>query len=88
MGPSRLSQKIIAENWRWVAPLERVGQAKPILREVSEAMASFTDGCRIEMTTQMEVCWMRDHFPKLTHEEIATLIDAPHSLVNCYAKRQ
>jgi predicted transcriptional regulator len=38
------------------------------------------------MTIRMEVCWLRDHFPKLTQEEIASLIDIPQSLVNRYAK--
>jgi hypothetical protein len=40
------------------------------------------------MITQMEVCWMRDHFPHLTQDEIATLVDIPWSLVIRYAKLQ
>jgi hypothetical protein len=31
---------------------------------------------------------MRDHFPDLTQDEIAGLIDAPQSLVNRYAMNQ
>ncbi len=36
----------------------------------------------------MEVCWLRDHFPDLTQDEIAGLIDVPQSLVSRYAKTQ
>ena len=40
------------------------------------------------MTTQMEVCWLLDRFPKLQQHEIATLLDVAPSLVNRYAKTQ
>ena len=61
---------------------------KPILREASEALARFKEGRRSEMTTQMEVCWLRDHFPTLTQDESATLIDIPQSLVSRYGRLQ
>jgi predicted XRE-type DNA-binding protein len=84
-------------NVRWVqntaydwvvADLEQEKRLKPILREASEALARFKAGRRSEMTTQMEVCWLRDHFPDLTQDEIAGLIDVPQSLVSRYAKTQ
>ncbi len=86
---SPLGQNIIAKNWDWVvADLEQEKRLKPILREASEALARFKAGRRSEMTTQMEVCWLRDHFPDLTQDEIAGLIDVPQSLVSRYAKTQ
>jgi hypothetical protein len=86
---SPLGQKIIAENWDWVgADLEQEKQSKPLRLEASQALESFKGQRLREMTTQMEVCWMRDHFPELTQDEIASLIDTPQSLVNRYGKAQ
>jgi hypothetical protein len=86
---SPLGQKIIAENWDLVvADFEQEKQSKPILREASLALARFKQGRCSEITTQMEVCWLHDHFAKLTQDEIAGLIDSPQSLVNRYAKTQ
>jgi hypothetical protein len=86
---SPLGQKIIAENWDWVvADLDQEKQSKPLLREAIEALTRFKQGRRSEVTTQMGVCWLRDHFTDLTQDEIAGLVDAPQSLVNRYATTQ
>lgn len=86
---SPLGQRIVAENWHWVAAdLHKEKRSKPILREASEALATFKKGRRDQTTSQTEVCWLRDHYPSLTQDEIATLIDAPQSLVNRYARLQ
>jgi hypothetical protein len=86
---SPFGQEIVAENWRWVAAdLQQEKRSKPILKEASDAMASLKEGRSSELTTQMEVCWLRDHFPSLTQDEMATLLDIPQSLVNRYAKLQ
>ena len=68
--------------------LEQEKQSKPILRDASEALATFKQGRRSDMATQMEVCWLRDHFRTLIQDEIASLIDIPQSLVNRYGKLQ
>jgi hypothetical protein len=86
---SPVGQKVIAENWAWVAAdLEQEKRSKPILKEASTALESFKKGRRSEMTIQLEVCWLLDHFPKLKQDEIATLLDVAPSLVNRYAKTQ
>ncbi|WP_262296961.1 hypothetical protein [Microvirga sesbaniae] len=86
---SPLGQKILAENWHWVAAdLQQAKQSKPIVRETSKALARLKEGRRREMTTQIDVCWLRDHFPKLTQDEIASLVDITQSLVSRYAKLQ
>jgi hypothetical protein len=86
---SPLGQNIVAENWYWVAAdLRQEKHSKPILREASEALENFKKGRPSEMTSQMGVCWLRDHYPRLTQDEIASLIDIPQSLVNRYAKLQ
>jgi hypothetical protein len=86
---SPLGQRVIAENWEWLlADMAEEEHSKAILWEASEAMASFKESRRSEMTTQMEVCWLRDHFPNLTQVEMATLLDIPQSLVDRYVKLQ
>jgi hypothetical protein len=83
---SPLGQKVIAQNLGWVMEdMDQDKRSKPQLQVASQALESFKVQRLREMTTQMEVCWMRDHFPELTQDEIAGLIDAPQSLVNRYA---
>ncbi|WP_404292414.1 hypothetical protein ACD578_08950 [Microvirga sp. RSM25] len=86
---SPLGQKVIAENWeRLIADMAEEKAGKPILKEASAALESFKKGRLGEVTTQMQVCWLRDHFHILTQEEIAALIDTPRPLVNRYVKLQ
>jgi hypothetical protein len=86
---SPLGQKIIAENLGWVMEdMDQEKRSKPQFQVASQALATFKGKRQSEMTTQMEVCWMRDHFPDLTQDEIAGLLDTPQSLVNRYAKTQ
>ncbi|MBM6582904.1 hypothetical protein ILT44_22110 [Microvirga sp. BT689] len=86
---SPLGQKVIAQNLGWVMEdMDEEKQSKPQLQAASQALKTFKDQRQSQMTTQMEVCWMRDHFPDFTQDEIAGLIDAPQSLVNRYAKTQ
>ena len=86
---SPLGQKVFAENWAWIAAdLEGEKRSKPILREASKTLEGFKKGRLSEMTTQMEVCWLLDQFPKFQQDEIATLLEVAPSLVNRYAKTQ
>ena len=86
---SPLGQKVIAENVGWVMEdMDHEKRSKPQLLIASQILEGFKGNRQGEMTTQMEVCWMRDHFPDLTQDEIAGLIDTPQSLVNRYAKTQ
>jgi hypothetical protein len=86
---SPLGQRVVAETWEWLlADMAEEKAWKPILREASAALESFKKGRLGEVTTQMQVCWLRDHFHKLTQEEIATLVDTPRPLVSRYTKLQ
>jgi len=86
---SPLGQKIIAENWAWVlTDLEGEKRSNPQIQVASEALTTFKKARRSEMTTQMDVCWLLDHFPRLKQDDVATLLDVAPSLVNRYAKTQ
>jgi hypothetical protein len=86
---SPLGQKVIAENWEWLlTDIAEEKQSKPKLKAASAALSAAKEKRSGEMTTQMDVCWLRDHFPDLTQDEIASLNDSPQSLVNRYAKLQ
>lgn len=86
---SPLGQKVVAENLGWVmGDMDQEKRSKPQLLVASQAFESFKGQRQTEVTTQMGVCWIRDHFPDLTQDEIAGLVDAPQSLVNRYARLQ
>jgi hypothetical protein len=83
---SPLGQQIIAENWGWViADLEQDRRSTPRLRAASGALEEFRKSRAVEPTTQMEVCWLTDHFAKLTPCEIAYVVGVPHPQVYRYS---
>lgn len=86
---SPMGQKVVAQNLGWVTEdMDQEKRSKPQIQVASQALEGFKGQCQSEMTTQMEVCWLRDHFPKLTQDEIAAVIYIPQSLVNRYARLQ
>jgi hypothetical protein len=79
-------QKLIAENWQAVVAemnIEKV--ATPLLRAASDGLTHFRNSKVSEPTTQMEVCWLIDHFPNLSMTDIGTLIGVERPLVSRYA---
>ena len=40
------------------------------------------------MTTQEEVCWVRDHFERMSLSDIARVLEVDRALVSRYAKQQ
>jgi hypothetical protein len=83
---SPLGQQIIAENWDWiVTDLEQDKRSTPRLRAASDALEEFRKGRSSQSTIQMEVCWLIDHFPKLTPCEIARVVGVPHPQVYRYS---
>lgn len=79
-------QKLIAENWQTiVAEIETERAETPALKVAGEGLARFKHGRVSEPTTQMETCWLLDHFPDLPLEGIANLIGVQRPLVSRYA---
>jgi hypothetical protein len=79
-------QRLIAENWDAnLRDLELEKVTTPLLQAASDGLPRFKNGRSSEPTTQMEVCWLLDHFPTLTMEEIALLIGVERPLVSRYA---
>jgi hypothetical protein len=84
---SPLGQQIIAENWDWVVTdLEQKKRSTPRLRAASDALEEFKKARSSQLTTQMDVCWLTDHFPKLTPCEIAQIVGVPHPQVYRYSR--
>lgn len=64
-----------------VVEARRGGVAGDALRSYREWRAHQLAGAREPMTTQMEVCWLLDHFPELTTREIAGVLLVSESVV-------
>jgi len=43
---------------------------------------------RRSMTTQEEVCWVLDHYPSLSLQQVASVVEVDRALVSRYAKRR
>jgi hypothetical protein len=79
-------QRLIAENWQAaVAEMNIEKVATPLLRAASDGLTHFRNSRVSEPTTQMEVCWLIDHFSKLSMTDIGTLIGVERPLVSRYA---
>ncbi|TBX98682.1 hypothetical protein [Rhizobium laguerreae] len=74
-------RKWIDELWPLaVEEIETRKTAMPVQR-ASAALAEFKK-TRKEMTVQMEVCWLADHFVDLTQEQIAQVLSVSQPLVS------
>lgn len=80
IGPA--GQRWIAERWdAAVAELaEQTLSGK--VREASIALDNFKAHRRGHFGTQMEVCWLADHFPDLSQSEVASILDVSQQLVS------
>jgi DNA-directed RNA polymerase specialized sigma subunit len=53
----------------------------------SIALKAFQETRREPMTTQEEVCWLRDHYPDMTNTDIAKVLGVSKQLVGRYVKQ-
>jgi hypothetical protein len=80
-------QKLIASFWNeTVADMETERFATPLLQVANDGLARFRSSRTADPTTQMEVCWLLDHFPSLTMQDMSILISVERPLVSRYAK--
>lgn len=52
------------------------------------ALQSYREWRGDPLTTQMEVCWLLDHFPKLTTGDIASVLQVTESIVKKWSARR
>ena len=77
----------IAKRWSyaWAAV-----QGRQMFDAVARARAALDDfktsRDRRDMSTQMEVCWLADHFPELSQTQMAVAIDVTQQLVSRHMK--
>jgi hypothetical protein len=67
----------------WQLAVEEIETRKTTLsvKQATEALAQFKK-TRKEMTVQMEVCWLADHFPDLSQEQMALVLSVSQPLVS------
>jgi len=81
-------QRLIEQVWSEAYDdyeAERRGDA-----QIAEALSALDAirRCRRSMTTQEEVCWVLDHYPRLTLQQVASTVEVDRALVSRYAKRR
>ncbi len=86
---SPLCQTLIDAAWEYTL----VDQQNELLAnrqnaDAKAALESFKLNRNGSMTSQMEVCWLLDHYPHLTHQDIADLTDITRQAVSQFAERQ
>ncbi len=88
---SPTGQALIADNWQGtLRQLEADEGGGPRLLEAKDALTAYVMQRSLhrlsEMTTQMRVSWLLDHFPEdLTSEQIARIVGVTRQLVSEYA---
>src|SRR3954449_10043024 len=86
---SPLGQQLIAEVWaETVADYEDDLRADALIIEARRALDAFKARRWSEMSTQEEVCWLRDHFERMSLSDIARVLEVDRALVSRYAKKQ
>jgi len=87
---SPAGQAMVAGKWREAC--EELATLHDESRDISRASAAlreFTERRKSQMETQMQVCWLLDHFPDLSQREIAEVVEVAQPLVARYtAKRR
>lgn len=72
---------------RWsetIAALE-AKQTRPVIIQAHEALNAFRAGRFGDLNVQGGVLWLSDHFPDLTHTEMAGILNVTQQLVSRYA---
>jgi len=81
-------QRLIEQVWSEAYDdyeAERRGDAQ--IAEALSALDAFRR-YRCSTTTQEEVCWVLDHFPRLSLQQVASIVEVDRALVSRYAKRR
>jgi hypothetical protein len=82
-------QALIAKAWDMtVADFEADLARNSSAAAAREAYGSYKANRLGTMTAQMEVCWLLDYFPRLSHHDIAELLGITQPLVSRYATAQ
>jgi hypothetical protein len=81
-------QRLIEQVWSEAYDdyeAERRGDGQ--IAEALSALDAFRRRRR-SMTTQEEVCWILDHYPLLSLQQVASIVEVDRALVSRYAKRR
>jgi hypothetical protein len=86
---SPLGQLLIAQVWdETVADLEQERRGDPQVEEARASLGAFKMQRLRPLTTQEEVCWMKDHYPDMRHDQIARVLEVSPPLVTRYANQR
>lgn len=82
-------QQLIEQVWAdSLADYETDQRGDAQIVEAKEALDNFRGRRLRKMTTQEEICWVLDHFPRLSYQQVASVVEVDRALVSRYAKRR
>jgi hypothetical protein len=82
-------QDLIDGIWQSAAgEVEQEKRKSPLAVRAAQALSAFNADRRSEMTTQMQVRWLCEHFAGMTEREMALVIGVTQPLVHRYAKQR
>lgn len=86
---SPVGQKYARERWGAAAAkvmAERSAEADVVAAR--DALDCFSRMHKVDMTTQMSVCWLLDHFPNLSNRKIARVLDVTEAIVHKWVAKR
>ena len=82
-------QALIDQVWEeTVADLRRERCSDPQPAKARATLIAFKATRLSPMTTQEEVCWMKDHYSDMPHEQIASALEISPGLVSRYTNKR
>jgi len=86
---SPLAQRCINEIWEeTLADYEAEQRGDVDVINASNALEAFRADRQHEMVTQESVCWVLAHYPRLTFQQVADVVEVDRALVSRYAMRR
>jgi hypothetical protein len=74
----------IEARWSETLAALEAQQARPVILQAREALNAFRAGRLSDLSVQGCVLWLCDHFPDLTHTEMASILDVTQQAVSRY----
>lgn len=82
-------QRLVAEGWQQATAEMAASLAQaPASKAAADALEAFQGQRSRQLSTQQEVCWLRDHHPHLSNRQIAGILGTSEQLVGRYVKLQ
>ncbi|PWU72057.1 hypothetical protein DK867_15945 [Ochrobactrum sp. POC9] len=80
---SPMGQRWIADRWTGACA---VNGSNPVNDEIASQLEAFKARRKSQLTPQMEVCWLLDHYPDISQADISSILSLPKQTVSHWVK--